>query len=166
MTDLVNSYFGNIIFTKIDQRATYIIYAAALASSLGDGRKAYALAFVPTHMAVKDRAYLRELFWHNFQTRYLKPGYRLPQQTWKVAHEVQDIELLIADRQQNFSTYTPAGSLPLEVILLHDQKKKSKYQFNNKMSMISALSTFECVVQNTPPKAMMNDSFEMLAPPV
>jgi hypothetical protein len=54
----------------------------------------------------------------------------------------------ISDRNLQRSKYL-AENEPLELILIHDPKKKSPYQFNNVMNLVAALFTFRCVITNT-----------------
>jgi hypothetical protein len=143
---VINEYFNKLIFQKIDQRENYSIYGAQVVSSYGDGRKQYVLAFVPVHLSILQKAYLRELPWHNLQTRMLKHGYRLVPQKWEVVPNLPNLFFQIQERTENYSRYTSEQNLPLELLLMHDPRKKTKYQYYNRMSLLGALNTFQCVL--------------------
>ena len=143
--DLINSYFPNIIFTKVQQKEQYIIYAASIAASLGDGSKHYVLVFVPVHLAIKNKAKIEDLTWVNIQTRTIKNGYKLPQQKWDLPFNNSDLFFNVIDRMDTYSKYISQDG-NFELLLINDPKKKTKYQYYNKMSLSGALSTFSCVL--------------------
>lgn len=143
--DIINLYFGKIVFSKIDLREEHAIYVAALSSSYQDGRKQYAMAFVPNHLAVLTRAYLSDLSWVNLQTRTMTNGYKMPPQRWEIPKGLPTPMFSLVERTENKSKYI-SDELPLEMVLIHDPKKKSKYQYHNHMNLLAALVTFKCVI--------------------
>lgn len=143
--EILNSYFGDLLFIKIEKKENFTVYAAAISSSYGDGKKQYALAFIPSHMAILDKGYLRDLHWQNLQTRTLSNGYKLPNQKWTIAKHLPTPMFDIVERNEAKSKYL-CESEPLEMILLHDPKKKSIYQYHNRMNLMAALVTFKCVI--------------------
>lgn len=145
--DIINLYFGKIVFQKVDLREDHAIYVAALSSSYQDGKKQYAMAFVPNHLAVLSRAYLSDLSWVNLQTRTMTTanGYKMPPQRWEIPKGLPTPMFTIIDRTENKSSYL-SDELPLEMILIHDPKKKSKYQYHSHMNLLAALVTFKCVI--------------------
>lgn len=145
--EIINAYFDGIIFFKADQKENYTIYAAAISSSFGDGSKTYALAFVPAHTAILDRGFLKDLHWQNFQTRTLTNGWKIQNQRWDL-RKLKGLPTPMFDvvERNEIKTKYRCESEPLEMILLHDPKKKSIYQYHNRINMLAALSTFRCVL--------------------
>lgn len=143
--DVLNAYFGDIVFFKAEQKENFTIYAAALASSFGDGRKQYALAFVPTHMAILKQGHLKDLHWQNIQTRTLTNGWKMKAQRWDIPKGLPLPMFTIVDRNANRSSYV-CKELSLEMVLLHDPKKTSKFQYHNAMNLLAALVSFRCVI--------------------
>jgi hypothetical protein len=143
--EIINAYFGDLLFIKVEKKENFTIYAAAITSSYGDGKKQYALAFVLSHLAILDKGYLRDLHWQNLQTRTLTNGYKLPSQRWIIARHLPTPMFDIIERNEAKSKYK-CESEPLEMILLHDPKKKTPYQYHNRMNLMAALVTFKCVI--------------------
>jgi len=143
--ELINRYFGKIIFVKADLREDHTIYVAALSSSFQDGKKQYALAFVPVHLAIITQGYLSDLQWVNLQTRTMTNGYRLQPQRWEIPKGL-DTPLFTAVERTESKTRYLSDDHPLEMILIHDPKKKSKMQYHTHMNLLAALTTFKCVI--------------------
>ena len=150
--DIVNAYFGNLVFLKVENKENFTVYAAAISSSFGDGKKQYAIAFVPTHMAILDRAYLRDLHWQNFQTRIVTNGYKLPPQRWDIPKNLPTPMFQAISRTNIQTKYLPEDGSDLELILLHDPKKKSQFQYHNTMNLVAALATFRCSITCSSPE--------------
>jgi hypothetical protein len=143
--DIINSCFRDITFTKVEAKERFAIYAAAVTSSYGDGRKQYILAFVPEHLAIQDVAYIFDLRWENIQTRTLKNGYKIQPQRWTLPRDIPNFMFELVERTQDKSKYRSGGH-PLELVLLHDPKKTSSYQYHNRMNLLACLITFRCVI--------------------
>jgi hypothetical protein len=152
--DIINKCFDGVVLVKVENKEGFSIYAAALNSSFGDGNKQYILAFVPEHLSILEKAHLGELQWENVQTRLLSNGYKLPtgksmpQQKWVIPKGVENFMFNIKNRDESKSRYSAEGH-PLELILIHDPKKKSQYQYHNKFNLLAALSSFRCVISCT-----------------
>ncbi len=154
--DIINAYFDGIIFTKIEQKEGITIYAAALSSPFGDGRKTYALAIVPVHTALLTQAELKDLHWQNFQTRTLTNGWNIQNQKWDVKRLPRGLQMLMFEilktgdaRNEARTKYTCETVENLEMLLYHDPKKKSIYQHGNRINLLAALATFKCVLNFT-----------------
>jgi hypothetical protein len=143
--NIINLYFGNILFSKVEQKENFTIYAASLTSSFGDGKKQYALAFVPTHMAILDKGFLRDFHWQNIQTRYLTNGYKIRSQRWDLPRNLPTPMFNVKDRTKTYTKYM-CEDYPMEMVLLHDPKKKSNFQYHNRMNMMAALMSFRCAI--------------------
>ena len=145
--ELLNAYFDRLVFVKIEQKENFTIYAAAISSSFGDGKKTYALAFVPAHLAILDKGFLKDLHWQNFQTRTLTNGWKIPGQRWDM-RQLKGLPTPMFDAVERNESKTKyrCETEPLEMVLLHDPKKKSVYQYHNRINLLAALATFKCVL--------------------
>lgn len=144
--DLINYYFNKLVFVKSDQKENYIIYAALISASYADGKKQYILAFVPVHLAILNKAYLYELPWINLQTRLLKSYHKLVPQKWDIPSDVSKIFFATVERDVTHSKYRSEDNLPIEILLLNDTKKKTKFQYWNRMTLLACLTSFQCVL--------------------
>jgi hypothetical protein len=145
--DLVSRYFESLVFFKVERKENYVIYAASINSSYGDGKKQYVIAFVLTNFAIPEKCKLSNLPWQNIQTRVLENGWKIPKQNWKIPQDLPNPLFDLQSRDDFSSTYHLAyGNSMLEMILKHDPKKRSKYQYHTKMNLIASLMTFRCVI--------------------
>jgi len=142
--DVFNSYFKDLVFTRVDEKQGFVIYGAGIATGLGGGHKRYVLLFVPNHLAFKTQSQISELPWQNLQTRDLTYSYRLKNQPWLMPRDAPDVLLEVRSRNKQYSTYG-SSELPFEILLLHDSKKKTIYQYNNKIMLSAAINTFNGV---------------------
>ncbi len=143
LTNIFNDHFKNLVFTHVKNTDGYGVYAAHIHSLLGDGNK-YILVVVPFHMCIKPQVKLHELWWVSIQTRTLQNGYKLPKQHFNNPHTNPEISLTVKDRSLEKTTYY--CPLPIQIDLLHNIKKKSVYQYEDKESLGRALFSFNCVV--------------------
>lgn len=144
--ETIGRYFSNITFSKVDRKEDYAIYGASINSSFGSGKKEYVLLFVPNHMAILDRGKISDLHWKSLQTRILTNGYRLPSQKWDIPRGTQLPMFSVVERTDERSKYKLEGSKETEMILKHDPKKKTKFQYHNRINLVAALSTFMCIL--------------------
>jgi len=154
--DLVNSYFKTLIFTQIEEKEEFFMYGAGIACGLGGGKRRYIFLFVPKQFATERQARIHNLRWRNLQAREILHSYNLKQQAWFITRDAKDILLEIQDRNKKSSMYTVSeqtkrenNGFPFEVSLLHDPKKKTIYQYRNKLSLISAIEMFNTVFDYT-----------------
>ncbi len=146
--DLLNKYLEKLTFTRVDEKAidnrTYVVYGAGIEGDLGAGKQRYVLLFVPSHLAIKSQARATELPWCNLQTRTMTYGYRLKRQQWTLSDDLPNFHFYIKERTNKSSEYA-IPEFPFEVLLLHDPKKKTKYQFYDKMNLYSIMVSFSSV---------------------
>ena len=167
--DILNSYFKTLIFTKIEEKEGFTVYGAGISSGLGAGKQRYILLFVPQHLATKNRAKINELQWKNLQTRELQYSYNMRKQAWKMDRDAKDIILEVKDRNKKYSTYIASGGeyFPFEILLLHNPKKKTIFQYRNRLTLSAAIEMFNSVFNyigeniNTP---SVNNWFETSLP--
>lgn len=146
---LLNAYFGDIMFSLVKDESNLKTFVACIASGLGAGYKRYAIAHVPSSKVHLSKCKLSNLPWKSFQTRTLYQSYKLPQQEWKMNIKIGDIILKNISRSSDSSIYVPEVCISadnsnnrFEVTLLHDPKKKTVYQFHNRMRLTAAVETF------------------------
>ena len=143
---LVNAYFPDLVFFKVEVKDDVTIYAACISSDLGGGRKNHALALVPNHLALTEKSRLADLLWICFQTRCLK-GWRLPLQKWTLPSSgVRNVMFELVARGLGSSDYVAADGLPFEMTLLHNPKVRSKYQYHDRMNLVASLATYQCSI--------------------
>lgn len=150
MVDVINRAFESLIFTKAEEKEGYSVYAAGIASGLAGGSHRYVLAFVPNHLSNKKQCKIYELNWINIQTRQLLYSYRMKSQIWTIPTDINDVLLSVSHRDKDYSMYS-SNFFPFDVKLLHDPKRKTQYQYNNKLFLTAALSTFQCVIDYKEP---------------
>lgn len=143
--EIFNEYFGNLVFTQVDHKQNYVIYGAGVAAMFGGGSKRYVLLFVPSIYAHKKSARISELHWDNLQTRTFVGSYRLKNQEWVMPRHKDDVLLKVVDRTEKYSMYK-APNFPFEILLLHDPKKKTKYQYHNTLNLSAAVETFKAII--------------------
>jgi hypothetical protein len=144
--DLINKYLETLQFTRVEDKQGYAIYGAGTAGMFGAGNQRYILLFVPSHLAVANHARASDLPWQNLQTRNLKDSYRLKKQSWNPPQSLPNPQFQVIERKNKHSTYVGPSNFPFEVLLLHDPKKKTKYQYNNHLSLYGVLESFNSVL--------------------
>jgi len=149
---LLNTYFSSLTFTKIETKGGFVLYGACITSGLAGGYKRYVIALVPQVKAHLERGKLRELAWKVLQVRVLYQSYRLREQPWKLTREMGDMIIRNVSRDSKSSHYRPESCMKpgaiqpnYEIVLLHDPKKKTQYQYNNRMTLSAAVETFHMI---------------------
>ena len=150
LEEILNKYFGHLTFTCIDQKGNYMLYAAGL-SGFSDGTRRYVFIFILPQYSegLHHKTKLWGLMnWENIQTRTIKNGYPLKEQAWRQPRIDKFIELPLqiisrSNRQTNYNIPYPEYD-NLEIELLHNPKKKSKYQYPDHYTLSGALDTFYC----------------------
>jgi hypothetical protein len=147
--EIFNKIFEELSFTRVKIVDGYAIYYAKIQSFTGDGHK-YVILVVQNRRDYSPEAKISSLPWSSLQTRTLDEYYNLPEQT--INHKLLDhrysdnkIKLTLKEVSEVNSTYY--CTIPVEVVLIHDIKKKSKFQYNETLELRQALSTFQCVVK-------------------
>jgi len=165
--DLVNKYLEALQFTRVEDKQGYAIYGAGIAGMFGAGNQRYILLFVPFHLAVTNRARASDLPWQNLQTRNLQYSYRLKKQPWNPPQSLPNPQFQVTERKNKHSSYVGPPGFPFEVLLLHDPKKKTKFQYNNHLSLYGVLESFNSVLNYTgappvPQNYQSNPSYQPL----
>lgn len=145
---IIDKFFQNLIFTKVDIKDDFAIYAAKISSQLGDGQKQYVLLFVRLHNAIGEKTTINNLLYLNLQVRVLKTNYRIPEQRWRYDRQLKNIMFVVERREQLHTVYRPEDkSLDFEMLLKHNPKKSTVFQYQNKMLLSEAFDTFNCILQ-------------------
>lgn len=154
ITSLLVGYFSSLVFTRVDIKEGFGMYVACVTSGLAGGYKRYVIAMVPAVKALAERGKLRELPWKVLQVRVLYQSYRMREQPWKLTREMGDMILRNVSRDAKSSHYRPESCMgsaqdfsgrSYEIVLLHDPKKKTQYQFNNRITLSAAVETFSMI---------------------
>lgn len=144
--ELINYYFSRLTFTQVDEKDNFVVYGACVASGLGGGRKRYILLFVPMRYRGARQIRIDEVRWSCLQTRELEGSYRLKSQQWTIPHEGEEYRFDIGRRTTGESIYYCHDLPSLKVSLLHDPRKKTKYQYHNRLLLKAMICLFRCVI--------------------
>ena len=140
--DFINKYFKGLVFRRTQETKGYFIYAAAIDSMIGGEKERYVLAFVPSHLSIKDKARLKELPWVNLQTRMCKIGtYKVIPQQWTLNDKLDNITLRVSNRLKKYTTYN-SYDFPFEILLINNPKSKSIYQYPETINLHWAIDKF------------------------
>ena len=146
ISEALNKYYDNIIFTLVKQEGYYSVYAAKIGTFVGYDDK-FLFAVIPQHMSIKQTAKLPELYWVNFQTRHGNGMYKnLPKQYISSdRNSYPSVNFSILKRENEKSTYRNQ-KIPVELNLFHNPKKRTIYQFNDTINLGFALNTWDCII--------------------
>jgi hypothetical protein len=159
--EILNNYFKNLIFTYIEEKQGYAVYVAAISTYTSADEMKYVLAFVPSHLGIQNNCRLHELPWKNLQTRICpKSAYKVRAQHWKSPVNSIDISFKIVSRADKYSKYCVDNdkrrnkydrndsidpTFPYEVLMVHNPKKHTVFQFPNKMNLDFTIDQFRTI---------------------
>ena len=71
-------------------------------------------------------------------------------QQWSISRNVKDILLEVEERTKESSSYKMVINdqythFPFEILLLHNPKKKTIFQYRNRLTLTAAIELFNCV---------------------
>jgi len=144
-----NQIFKDLIFFKVKTVESYTSYCAQVQSFIGNAQR-YIILLVPFDKAYLQKARIGELPWISLQTRTLNEIYSIPEQNlnYKLLdsrYSDQKVKLQVKNRTIKSTEYY--CTLPIELSLLHDPKKKSSYQHPDELEILRALNTFQCIIK-------------------
>lgn len=146
---VLHKYFSGVVLTKVAVKEGFAVYAALITTGLVGGFKRYVLAMVPIANVTEETSVLSRLRWVSLQTRTLyNSPYRLKGQAWRLETSMGDMILRNVSRTMTESVYAPDGCMGedgYEIVLLHDPKKRTKMQYNNKITLSAAVDSFQMV---------------------
>lgn len=165
---LINKYFENLVFYKVEEKDGFGLYVVRVADQLiASGGSRYIIAFVPLQLSIAIKAKLHELPWQNLQLRNLKQSYRIPAQRWVIPQGLGWLKFHAIDRCSTHTTYR-SDQVPFELLLLHDEKKKgnNKLQYYNTVHLPAGLDSYGCVLhyigKEHPLAVTVNDGYQLL----
>lgn len=146
--DYICSLFKDLVFTKVEPKHEFYIYAAKIQSGLITGNR-FVLLFVPQHLAMFEKANIKNLLWSNLQTRELSSGYTLKQQA--LHFPVDSPLFVVTKREETFTMFNIEQNIwkdfPFEVMLIH--KKTGKLPASH-MRLDALLESYSCVINKLP----------------
>ncbi len=137
--DVLNKYLEKLQFTRTEDKGGFAIYGAGISGMFGAGNQRYILLFVPSHLAISQRARASDLPWKNLQTRNLRYSYKLKKQYWNPSEKLPNPQCQVVERGNKYSSYLGPPGFPFEILLLHESKKKTKYQYHNHLIQIQQI---------------------------
>lgn len=145
--DVFNDVFSNLIFYKV-KTDEYSVYMARIYSQ--ENYFKYVVLVVHNKDAKLNTARIGDLNWVSLQTRSITDNYDIPEQNIDYKkldqrYAYDKIRIIVKDRNEERTSYT--SSIPIELILLHNIRKKSVQQYADTMDIRQALATFQCVVK-------------------
>jgi hypothetical protein len=145
-------YFASLEFTYFEEKQNYAIYVAGIDNMIGADMRQYIIAFVPAHLALQKKARLSELPWKNLQARMCNRAVynKIPLQGWKIPANTEiasSITLCVTDRKTEYSIYKAKNfqEFPFEVLMIHEAKKRTIYQYPNEMNLHWAIDKFQTI---------------------
>jgi hypothetical protein len=154
LVSLLNDHYKNILFTLVKFDGLYAIYAAKISTLLERYTHTITVT-VPHYLAIKKQVHLPEIVWNSFQTRSFLNSYNivaqsLPNEVFSpTIKRLSDIKLYVKNRTCEKTEYECKEYPEYQFELLHNLKKKSRYQFHDVISLSNALNTWNCVIIKT-----------------
>ncbi len=148
MSIYINQFFKNLVFYKGDVKNNHHIYTSQVSTSFASSNRTCIILFVPISFSNPKTAYIDMLNWSCIITKIYKPNEKLniPTVQWK-PEQLPIIRLKIIDRTQTHTIFnTTLENKNYEILLFHDPKNPSKYQWKDNISLMSALLSFKCVM--------------------
>lgn len=151
MTQFLNTMIDGLVFTNLQDDELgrdgiiYSLYVAVMKDMIKETR--LIILKVPAYLATQEVAHASDLMWTTLQTLTLEDDEdhlrysAMGRQVWKNTSD-HDLEMVVGERTTQESGYSHP-ELPFTVTIRHNPKKKSMYQYPNKMLVSSALNTFQ-----------------------
>lgn len=146
--DIFNEIFQDLNFIRYKLVNGFFMYVAKIENMIGIEYK-YVILLVPVNESGLKFAKIYELNWRSLQTRLIMDDYNLEPQfldpkllDHRYYHD--KFKLSLKNRTDTQSEYF--STLPINILLLNNPKKKSVYQYADNIDLRSALNTFHCVI--------------------
>jgi len=139
-------YFENPTLNKIKQANIYSVYMVKIHCLLATTHR-YLIVFVNEDFQnIGFKKQLKDLEWVSLQTRNLEENHNTLPSVIYTPEKITPLqqEINIVTRDDNQSTYH-SNPFNLVITILHD-KKNSKYQYQPKGTIVSALQTFQTII--------------------
>lgn len=168
----INQYYGSIVFSRVDTRGEFAIYAAKFYDMIGDGTTPYVILCVPLPFAGRENETIANLRWYNLQTRKMKTfttisgaPIRLRPQLNRTKKMITDPEFIVSNRTRDETKYTSTVcdiNECFELTLFNNMNTRTKYQYHNKMSLQTCLDTFSCNLTRVVREVENDDDIELV----
>ena len=146
-----NNAYYQLIFTKVDDKPNFSIYAARIRSHLQDGIKYILLLTEPEtgqYKVPKGSQYkITDIGWFCIQSRTLDVDYGLKEQDLPDPKDSPlQIECYISERKEDRSIYI-VDQLPLVVEMIHRMEMQNKYQYPDTVKLSDCMRSHMCSVK-------------------
>jgi hypothetical protein len=163
--DIINKYFGDLWFYRVDEKDMYAIYAAAIDTMLIGERCSHVIAFVPIREDKGITSRLCDISWRNLQLRTLpNKTYKIKLQRWRApVNSIPEIMFYVTHREKTYSSYTASNirDFPYELLMLNSPKKPTIYQYPNNFNIHWAVDQFNMVLNYVEPiKTLVPELYE------
>lgn len=142
------SIFKSITFKLVDNLSGYYTYAACIEGMLAGNFKRYILLFVRDDgFPPRKFGKIHELDFVNLQTRtIIDTKYKLRPQQFKLdSNTSSTANSIILHVKRRTAKSTEYSNTDYSIEVLHNPKKKSIYQYANKLSLIAIIDTFQSI---------------------
>ena len=138
-------YYSNPLMSKIKNVEIYSMYMCKIHAMLGNAYR-YIIIFVNKDTEdIGYTKYLRDCQWISLQSRTLEEQHKLPSHNYNVKKTPElNQKIYIMERTEKESTYN-CELFPLIVTMLNT-RKNNMYQYQPTGSIISALETFQTII--------------------
>lgn len=146
LNTFLNQKYGYLTFFRVKVEDSVGIYCARIQTLLGKEER-FVMIIVPFHMAFKERCNFNDLraVWLSFQTRAFDSTYEIPKQPMMTSTDtLQKIQLSVQNRNMDETHYY--SPFPVDIVIQHDKRKRSAYQYNDKITLTYALDTWKCII--------------------
>ena len=143
--DAFSNYYNNPSLTKIKNVENYSMYICKIHALLGNAFR-YLIVFIDQDTeAIGNKKFLKECEWVSLQTRTFEDNHKVSVHKYKVKNIFPfNQKINVKSRSENESTYE-SEIFSLTITLLHT-RKDSMYQYQPVGTIISALETFQTVI--------------------
>jgi len=139
-------YYNNPKCTKIKNVNNYSTYMVKIHALLANAQRYLVIFCLQDNRNIKDIVELKYLKWVSFQTRTLEYNHDIPKYSYDInMNSILNQEIKVSKRDDNQSTYETTR-FPIIITLLHIRKKNSKYQYHHTGNILSALETFQTII--------------------
>jgi len=152
--DPITRYFSLLYFFKYELFDTYTTYIASVRTYDETPKQKYVLVYVMNGDAGSNKAQLINLRWFMLETTEdLDVKKNIPLSNFYKSHHDDDVDkrkiFQIHSRNYNQSVYSNIMGWPLKATLIHEEIKKSQYQYSDALSLHQLLNTYKCVLRRT-----------------
>lgn len=150
----VHYYFSPLKFKRTEMFDTYTAYTCKVRTNQQVSRDQYVQVLVMNDDAWRDEAHLHQLRWFHINVSdELAVPVRVAMYPLSRSQKDPDMSdervLRVAERDYHKTTYTHAHDPRLMIILLHNDKLKSRLQWPDALTLHQAIDTFKCIIRRT-----------------